>query len=125
MQAGRRRLRDRSRRRRSAGDLRVDPRQQRHPHLLPADGGLRAARPAQRARAGLQLAAPVPAVVEHKPGEDVDADAIIAACKERLGSVNAPKHVLVRSLPRSAVGKVLKRDGAPSSLSLTSCRCRP
>ena len=53
----------------------------------------------------------VKAVVELKPGADVDAAALIALCKERLGSVKAPKSVdFVPSLPRSAVGKVLKKQ---------------
>jgi acyl-CoA synthetase (AMP-forming)/AMP-acid ligase II len=52
----------------------------------------------------------VTAVVEPKPDAEIDAEAIIAACKERLGSVKAPKRVLVRALPRSPVGKVLKRE---------------
>ena len=53
----------------------------------------------------------VTAVVELKPGAAFDPDEIIALCKEKLGSVKAPKSVVViDSLPRSAVGKVLKRE---------------
>lgn len=52
----------------------------------------------------------VTAVVEVKPGAEVDAADLIALCKERVGSVKAPKEVLFRQLPRSAVGKVLKRE---------------
>jgi acyl-CoA synthetase (AMP-forming)/AMP-acid ligase II len=53
----------------------------------------------------------VTAVVEAKPGMKVDPAALIALCKERLGSVKAPKRVEVwDALPRSAVGKVLKRE---------------
>jgi len=52
----------------------------------------------------------VTAVVELKDGERIDGDALIALCKERLGSVKAPKQIIVRDLPRSHVGKVLKRD---------------
>ena len=53
----------------------------------------------------------VKAVVELNPGEDVDPDELIALCKRRLGSVKAPKSVdFVDDLPRSAVGKVLKKD---------------
>jgi acyl-CoA synthetase (AMP-forming)/AMP-acid ligase II len=51
----------------------------------------------------------VTAVVELKDGADGDEDAIIAECKRRLGSVKAPKQVIFRDLPRSPVGKVLKR----------------
>lgn len=52
----------------------------------------------------------VTAVVELKPGAEVDAAELIALCRERIGSVKAPKEVMFRQLPRSAVGKVLKRD---------------
>ena len=52
----------------------------------------------------------VTAVVEPKDGATIDPDLIIAACKEKLGSVKAPKRVFVQELPRSANGKVLKRE---------------
>ncbi len=53
----------------------------------------------------------VKAVVELNAGMQVDADELIALCKEKLGSVKAPKSVeFVDSLPRSPVGKVLKKD---------------
>ncbi len=53
----------------------------------------------------------VKAVVELNPGQSVTADEIIALCKAQLGSVMAPKSVdFVPSLPRSPVGKVLKKD---------------
>lgn len=52
----------------------------------------------------------VTAVVEPRAGEQIDGDALIAACKQRLGSVKAPKAIIVRTLPRSPVGKVLKRE---------------
>jgi acyl-CoA synthetase (AMP-forming)/AMP-acid ligase II len=51
----------------------------------------------------------VTAVVELKPGHDATAQEIMALCRERLGSVQAPKSVLFRALPRSTNGKVLKR----------------
>ena len=52
----------------------------------------------------------VTAVVEPKPGMTVDTDALIQLCKAKLGSVKAPKQLLVwPELPRSPVGKVLKR----------------
>ncbi len=53
----------------------------------------------------------VKAVVELNPGQSVTAAELIALCKEKLGSVMAPKTVdFVASLPRSTVGKVLKKD---------------
>ncbi|MEV0085886.1 AMP-binding protein [Saccharopolyspora sp. NPDC050642] len=52
----------------------------------------------------------VTAVVEPKPGREIDAEAIIRTCEERLGPVKAPKSILVRGLPRSPAGKVLKRE---------------
>jgi acyl-CoA synthetase (AMP-forming)/AMP-acid ligase II len=53
----------------------------------------------------------VTAVVELKPGASADPDEIVAFCRDRLGSVKGPKTVLVWSeMPRSPVGKVLKRD---------------
>jgi acyl-CoA synthetase (AMP-forming)/AMP-acid ligase II len=52
----------------------------------------------------------VVAVIEPKVGATIDESAILAACKEQLGSVKAPKRIIVRTLPRSAVGKVLKRS---------------
>ena len=53
----------------------------------------------------------VKAVVELNPGLSASADELIALCKTRLGSVMAPKTVdFIDSLPRSPVGKVLKKD---------------
>jgi acyl-CoA synthetase (AMP-forming)/AMP-acid ligase II len=53
----------------------------------------------------------VKAVVERSPGMQVSAEEIIALCRERLGGVKAPKSVdFVERLPRSSVGKVLKRE---------------
>ncbi len=53
----------------------------------------------------------VKAVIELKPGASAEPDEIIALCKNKLGSVKAPKSVdFVASLPRSPVGKVLKKD---------------
>ena len=53
----------------------------------------------------------VTAVVEFNAGHQVGADELIALCKDKLGSVKAPKSVdFVDSLPRSPVGKVLKKD---------------
>ncbi len=53
----------------------------------------------------------VKAVVELKPGATVDAPTLIALCRERLGGVKTPKSVdFMPQLPRSPVGKVLKKD---------------
>jgi acyl-CoA synthetase (AMP-forming)/AMP-acid ligase II len=52
----------------------------------------------------------VVAIVELKPGKSCEAQTLIALCKERLGSVRAPKRIdFCGELPRSPVGKVLKR----------------
>jgi acyl-CoA synthetase (AMP-forming)/AMP-acid ligase II len=53
----------------------------------------------------------VKAVVELNPGQSVNAEELIALCKDRLGSVMAPKTIdFIEQLPRSPVGKVLKKD---------------
>jgi acyl-CoA synthetase (AMP-forming)/AMP-acid ligase II len=53
----------------------------------------------------------VKAVVQLKPGQTVDQEVLIALCKEQLGSAKAPKSVeFWAELPRSAVGKLLKKD---------------
>jgi acyl-CoA synthetase (AMP-forming)/AMP-acid ligase II len=53
----------------------------------------------------------VKAVVELNPGHTATSQELIDLCKSRLGSVMAPKSVdFVDSLPRSPVGKVLKKD---------------
>ncbi|GAA0621052.1 long-chain fatty acid--CoA ligase [Kribbella sandramycini] len=53
----------------------------------------------------------VVAVVQLQAGASVDAAELIAFAKARIGSVKAPKEVLVwADLPRSKVGKVLKPD---------------
>ncbi len=53
----------------------------------------------------------VVAVVQPRPGQSVDATAVIAFVKARIGSVKTPKQIEVWSdLPRSKVGKVLKAD---------------
>ena len=52
----------------------------------------------------------VTGVVELKPESQAEPDEIIAYCKEHLGGMKAPKRVEVWSeLPRSTVGKVLRR----------------
>jgi acyl-CoA synthetase (AMP-forming)/AMP-acid ligase II len=53
----------------------------------------------------------VTAVVEINPGASVSAEELLALCKATLGSVKAPKSVeFVDALPRSSIGKVLKKD---------------
>ena len=53
----------------------------------------------------------VKAIVETREGASVTAAELIALCKERLGSLRAPKSVEFRDeLPRNATGKVLKRE---------------
>ncbi|MBK5396363.1 AMP-binding protein [Pseudomonas sp. TH39(2020)] len=53
----------------------------------------------------------VKAVVELNPGHSASAQELIDLCKTRLGGVMAPKSVdFIDNLPRSPVGKVLKKD---------------
>ncbi|MGW5743764.1 acyl-CoA synthetase [Amycolatopsis sp. NPDC003861] len=53
----------------------------------------------------------VTAVVQLRPGAELDTGELIAFVKDRIGSVKAPKQVEVwPDLPRSTVGKVLKAD---------------
>ena len=53
----------------------------------------------------------VTAAVEVRPGSNADAAEIAAFVKARLDSVKAPKVVhIVDALPRSPVGKVLRRE---------------
>jgi acyl-CoA synthetase (AMP-forming)/AMP-acid ligase II len=53
----------------------------------------------------------VTAVVELNAGEEVDEAELIALCKQKLGSVRAPKRIdFVAHLPRSANGKVLRKQ---------------
>jgi fatty-acyl-CoA synthase len=53
----------------------------------------------------------VKACVQLKPGANVGAEELIGYCKEKIGSMKAPKSVdFVPNLPRSPVGKVLKRE---------------
>ncbi len=52
----------------------------------------------------------VKGLVELKPDQNVSEEELIAYCKERIGSVKAPKGIdFISELPRSATGKVLKR----------------
>ena len=53
----------------------------------------------------------VKAIVQLKPGQAATEDELIALCKSAVGSVKAPKSVEFRqTLPKSPVGKVLKRE---------------
>jgi acyl-CoA synthetase (AMP-forming)/AMP-acid ligase II len=53
----------------------------------------------------------VSAVVQLHAGRAVEPDALIAFAKEKIGSVKAPKRVEIwPDLPRSKVGKVLKKE---------------
>ena len=53
----------------------------------------------------------VKAIIELKPGAQWDEEAAMSFCRERLGGMKAPKSMEVwDSLPRSSVGKVLKRE---------------
>jgi acyl-CoA synthetase (AMP-forming)/AMP-acid ligase II len=53
----------------------------------------------------------VKAVVELKEGAKANAEEIIAHCKAQIGSMKSPKSVdFLEVLPRSGVGKVLKRE---------------
>lgn len=53
----------------------------------------------------------VRAVIELRPDQSVEPQVLIQFVKDRLGSVKAPKEVeIVAQLPRSAVGKVLKKE---------------
>jgi acyl-CoA synthetase (AMP-forming)/AMP-acid ligase II len=53
----------------------------------------------------------VKACVQLKPGQSASAEELIAWAKDQVGSMKAPKSVdFIESLPRSPVGKVLKRD---------------
>ena len=52
----------------------------------------------------------VKAIIEAVPEKNIDVKEIIDLCKDRLGSIKTPKTVEVwESLPRSPVGKVLKK----------------
>jgi acyl-CoA synthetase (AMP-forming)/AMP-acid ligase II len=53
----------------------------------------------------------VKAIVQLKPGQEISEAHLIDLCKQALGSVKAPKSVeFWTDLPRSAVGKILKRE---------------
>ncbi|WP_092516314.1 hypothetical protein [Afipia sp. GAS231] len=59
----------------------------------------------------------VTAVVQLKPGKTVEAEVLIALCKERLGSAKAPQSVEFRAeLLRGAVGKLLGERRRPKQV---------
>ena len=61
----------------------------------------------------------VEAAVELKPGMDADEAALIAFVKQALDSVKAPKAVaIMASLPRSAVGKVVRAEAKRAALAV-------
>lgn len=52
----------------------------------------------------------VTAVIETRAGAAITPAEVIATCREQLGPVKTPKSVVERVLPRSSVGKVLRRE---------------
>lgn len=50
------------------------------------------------------------AVVETNPGKTVTEDELRVLCREKLGAVRTPKCIVFAALPRSANGKVLKKE---------------
>ena len=53
----------------------------------------------------------VTACVVVKPGQTIDADKVIAFCKEHLASFKVPKAVhVIDALPKDTQGKILKRE---------------
>lgn len=59
----------------------------------------------------------VEAALELRAGHTTTAEELIAFCKERVGSVKTPKTIrIVDTLPRSPVGKVLRREAKAAAL---------
>jgi fatty-acyl-CoA synthase len=59
----------------------------------------------------------VEAALELRSGYSATPDELIAFCKERVGSVKTPKKIhIVQSLPRSPVGKVLRREARSAAV---------
>ena len=51
------------------------------------------------------------AVVVAAPGAKVDADEVLAWCRERIAAFKCPKTIdVVAELPRNPTGKILKKD---------------
>src|SRR5262249_21325415 len=86
-------------------------------NVFPLEGeqGL-ASHPAGQDCAGIRVPAgewgeAVKAIVEAVPGKQVGETELVELCRDKLGAVMAPKSVeFIETLPRSAVGKVLKRE---------------
>jgi long-chain acyl-CoA synthetase len=58
-----------------------------------------------------KLGEEVVAIVAAKPGADLDADEVIAYCKERLAAYKHPREVrVVDELPKGPTGKILKKE---------------
>ncbi|GIF78316.1 long-chain-fatty-acid--CoA ligase [Asanoa siamensis] len=58
-----------------------------------------------------RLGEEIVAVVTVRPGRDLDPDALIAYCRERLADYKSPREVrVVDALPKNATGKLLKRE---------------
>jgi long-chain acyl-CoA synthetase len=58
-----------------------------------------------------KLGEEVVAIVAAKPGADIDADEVIAYCKERMAAYKYPREVrLVDELPKGPTGKILKKE---------------
>ena len=63
----------------------------------------------------------IKAVIVLQDGSSLEADTVIALCKEKLGSMKAPKSVdFWDALPLSPVGKILKREIRKSYLEAES-----
>jgi long-chain acyl-CoA synthetase len=53
----------------------------------------------------------VKAFVSLKPGAEVDAETLIAFCKERMAAYKYPRQIeFIDELPKTASGKVLRRE---------------
>jgi long-chain acyl-CoA synthetase len=53
----------------------------------------------------------VKAVLVARPGETLETDEVVRYCREHLAAFKVPKYVEIRDqLPKSATGKVLKRE---------------
>lgn len=63
----------------------------------------------------------VEAAIELRPGSAVPESELISFCKEKVGSVKSPKRIhIVDSLPRSSVGKVLRREARNAAMNASS-----
>jgi fatty-acyl-CoA synthase len=63
----------------------------------------------------------VEAALELRPGHRASQEDLVAFCKEHVGSVKTPKRIhIVQTLPRSPVGKVLRREARAIALPASS-----